>query len=96
VVGSLADVLGAIDAAAAAGEDVTEATGLLAEVRTSIGAADGLAAGVLDAVTPLAPADYNAGTAAPVLRDARRDLGEVAGELTEVRADLARIRTLLN
>jgi hypothetical protein len=85
----------AIDAAAAAGTDVTEATQLLDEVKASTTEADSLSDGVLSSVSPLTPADYNAGTAAPVLHDARTDLATVARDLKSARADIDQIRTLL-
>jgi hypothetical protein len=85
----------AIDAAAAGGTDVTEAARLLDAVRANTAEADTLSLGVLDAVSPLTPADYNAGTAAPILRQARTDLATVAKDLAAARADIDTILALL-
>jgi hypothetical protein len=93
--GAIADAQAAIDEAAAGGADVTEPTRLLEEVRAATSEADTLADGVIAAVTPLTPADYDAGTAGPVLRSARRDLVTVAKDLRSARADLVQIHRLL-
>jgi hypothetical protein len=85
----------AIDEAAANGDDVTEATRLLGAVTKSNAEADALSDGVLAAVSPLTPADYNAGTAAPVLRDARADMATVAKDLAAARANIALLVDLL-
>jgi hypothetical protein len=85
----------AIDDAAAGGADVTEPTRLLAEVQSVSADADARAEGVLTSVTPLTPADHDAGTATPVLRQARTDLLTVAKDLRTARADIATIHDLL-
>ena len=84
-----------IDAAAAAGKDVTEARAHLAAMEAAIDEALASVAGVADEVLPLTPADWNAGTAGPILRaareaiaNARADLGTAKSEARQVLAAL--------
>jgi hypothetical protein len=86
----------AIDDAAANGEDVTEATRLLEAVKADTAEADALSQHVLDTVSPLTPADFNDGTATPVLRQARADLATVAADLASARADIGLLVDLLD
>jgi hypothetical protein len=82
----------AIQTAANAGKDVTEPTKLLADLETRSASASSLADGVLTAVTPLTPADYNAGTARPVLDKARADVKTALEDLRTARTDIRTIR----
>jgi hypothetical protein len=86
----------AIDEAAANGQDVTEANRLLDSIEASTAEADTLSQGVLDAVGPLTPADFNDGTAAPILRQARADLATVAKDLASARANIGLLVDLLD
>jgi hypothetical protein len=88
----------AIAAAQAAGKDVGDAPAKLADLRTQVDTAESLAAPVADTVLPLTPADYNAGTAGPVLEDARNDLRSAKDSLhaagEDARAIVAILRSL--
>jgi hypothetical protein len=76
-----ADLAVLIERAEAAGQDVIEAKGHLAAMEASIAEALAGVDGVAEDVLPLTPADWNAGTAGPVLREARQ-------AITDARADL--------
>lgn len=87
---------GLIEQAAANGKDVTEAQAHLAAVEAAIDEALATVDGVADEVLPLTPADWNAGTAGPILRaarqaiaDARADLRTAMPEARQVLAALA-------
>jgi hypothetical protein len=82
----------AIADAAATGKDVTDATARLDDAKAQRAAAETLAEGVIDAISPLTPADYNAGTAQPVLAKARTDLKTAVGDLRTARNDVRTIR----
>jgi hypothetical protein len=66
----------AIDRAEASGKDVDDARAHLATMITSADAAEDAVDGVATAVLALTPAAWNAGDAAPVLRDARASMGD--------------------
>ena len=94
--GTAADLAALIERAEAAGQDVTEATAHLAAMEAAIAEALAGVDGVADEVLPLTPADWNAGTAGPVLRegrqaivDARADLRTAMTEARQVIAALA-------
>jgi hypothetical protein len=86
----------AIEIARAAGLDVTEAAAHLAAMEAATARAAGHLNGLAASVVPLTPADWNAGPAGPIVREARADLG-LAGTtlreaLREARAALAALR----
>jgi hypothetical protein len=83
----------AIAAAKAQGEDTSAAEALLADLKTQTAAADALSHGVIASVTPLTPADYNNGTARPVLEQARADLARAGQDLKQAGSDA---RQLIN
>jgi hypothetical protein len=82
----------AIQNAANAGKDVTEPNELLDDVKAQRASASSLAEGVLAAVSPLTPADYNAGRAQPVLNTARADMKTALDDLRKARNDIRTIR----
>jgi hypothetical protein len=85
----------AIDRAEAAGKDVTQARELLAMLIEDVRAADAAVDGVAAEVLVLTPADWNDGTAQPVLRAARHDVAEARDHLRQaVRAARAIIAEL--
>jgi hypothetical protein len=91
-----ADLAVLIERAEAAGQDVTEAKAHLAAMEAAIAEALAGVDGVAEEVLPLTPADWNAGTAGPVLReahqaiaDARADLRTATAEARQVIAALA-------
>lgn len=94
--GTAADLASLIAQAEASGKDVTEAKANLAAMQAAIDAALAGVDGVADGVLPLTPAAWNAGTAGPILRDARQaivdaraDLRTAASEARQVIAALA-------
>jgi len=91
-----ADLAVLIERAEAGGQDVTEATEHLAAMEAAIAEALAGVEGVADDVLPLTPADWNDGTAGPILReshqaivDARADLRTAMAEARQVIAALA-------
>jgi hypothetical protein len=82
----------AIDAAEAAGKDVTEARRHLAAMTGHVDAAGTSVDGIAAAVLPLTPAGWNAGTAKPILDEARSDLRAAR---TDLRAAVAEARLVL-
>jgi hypothetical protein len=82
----------AIQNAANAGKDVTEPNALLDDIKAHRASASNLADGVLAAVSPLTPADYNAGRAQPVLNTARAEMKTALGDLRTARNDIRTIR----
>lgn len=91
-----ADLATLIERAEAAGQDVTEAKAHLGAMNAAIAEAIGGVAGVADRVLPLTPADWNNGSAGPVLRTAhtaiaaaRADLRTALSEARQVIAALA-------
>jgi hypothetical protein len=75
------DLATLIERAEANGQDVTEAKAHLAAMQAAIDEAVGGVAGVADEVLPLTPADWNAGTAGPILRDARQAIVDARADL---------------
>jgi hypothetical protein len=89
------DLATAIDAAEAAGRDVTHDRELLADLQAKVAAARDAAAGVPDTVIGLTAADWNAGTAQPALEaghatlaQARADLASALTSAKEIVQDL--------
>jgi hypothetical protein len=91
-----ARLAGAIETAASNGKDVTEARAHLGAMNAAIDAARAGVAGDASAVLVLTPADWNAGTAKPVLDAARASIVAARADLktatTEARAVLAALR----
>jgi hypothetical protein len=86
----------AIDAAEAAGKDVGDAREHLAAMIRHVEAAQTEVDGDAEAVLALTPADWNAGDAQPILREARRSIADARSNLRsalqEAREVLAAIR----
>ncbi len=78
---------GYIERAKAAGYDTTTAEEALASMNRHVAAAEKLVDGLADKVLELTPADWNDGTAKPILDEARRDLRQAREELRAARAD---------
>jgi hypothetical protein len=76
-----------IDAAKAAGKDVTQAQADLDAMNAKAAQVSPLVAGIPAAVLPLTPADYNDGTAKPILTSSRASLQSGRGLLAGARAD---------
>ncbi len=75
-----------IERAKNAGYDTTAAEEALAAMNRHVAAAEELVDGLADAALDLTPADWNDGTAKPVLDEARRDLRAARDHLREARA----------
>jgi hypothetical protein len=71
----------AITRAKAAGKDTTAAQGHLDAMDAAVAQAVSLTSGIPDRVLPLTPAQWNSGTAGPVLTDARTKLVQARGLL---------------
>ncbi|MGD0249018.1 MAG: hypothetical protein ABSB75_08210 [Candidatus Limnocylindrales bacterium] len=84
-----------IAAAKAAGKDVTAAQADLDKMNAAVTAAVGLASPLPAALLPLTPAQYNGGTAGPVLTGARTALGQARDQLKAARADAKACRDAL-
>jgi hypothetical protein len=84
-----------IAAAKAAGKDVTAAQADLDKMNAAVTAAVGLASPLPAALLPLTPAQYNGGTAGPVLTGARTSLGQARDQLKAARADALACRDAL-
>jgi len=86
----------AIDQAEAAGKDVKDARAHLATMIAAVDRAAAAVDGVAEPVLGLTPANWNAGNAAPVLREARESLREAGvalrGAMKAARAVLADLR----
>ncbi len=84
-----------IEQAEADGKDVTEAKAHLAAMEAAID--EGLAGvdGVADEVLPLTPANWNAGTAGPVLREAREAIAAARADLQTAKAEARRVMVAL-
>lgn len=90
--GKAADRLAALIAQAGAnGKDVTEASAHLAAMEAAIAAALAGVDGVADEVLPLTPADWNAGTAGPVLREARAAIEDARADLRTAKAEARQV-----
>ena len=77
----------AITKAQTGGKNVTEATTQLAAMQAAIAAAQSAVAGDTDAVLALTPAQWNAGSAAPVLDAARASIKTARSSLATALAD---------
>jgi hypothetical protein len=84
-----------IAAAKAAGKDTTAAQADLDAMNAAVTQAVGLAGPLPAALLPLTPAQYNAGTAGPVLTNARADLVKARGLLQSARQDAVACRDAL-
>lgn len=84
-----------IAAAKAAGKDTTAAQADLDAMNASVTAAVGLASPLPAQLLPLTPAQYNAGTAGPVLKSARAALGSARADLKTAVADAQACRNAL-
>ncbi len=82
-----AKLAGRIADAAAQGKDVTAAQAALDAMNAKVSQARGLAQPLPAALLPLTAADYNAGTAQPVLNNARATLVQTRDLLKGARAD---------
>ena len=76
-----------IDTAKAAGKDVTQAQADLAAMHAKVVQVSPLVQGIPAAVLPLTPAQYNDGTAKPILTSSRTSLQDGRGLLVGARAD---------
>ncbi len=81
--------------AEAAGKDVTDARAHLARMNAAVDKAMALAGPIPDAVLPLTVAQFNAGTAGPVLADARTKLAEARAQLRTAVAEAKACRKAL-
>ena len=84
-----------IAAAKAAGKDTTAAQADLDAMNAAVAQAVGLAAPLPAALLPLTPAQYNAGTAGPVIKNARTALVQARGLLQSARKDAVACRDAL-
>ncbi len=84
-----------IDADNAAGKDTTQAQSDLAAMQAKVVQVALLVQGIPPAVLPLTPAQYNAGTARPILMSSRTSLRTGRGLLVGARADAVACRTAL-
>jgi len=84
-----------IDVDAAAGKDVTQAQSDLAAMQAKVIQVSPLVQGIPAAVLPLTPAQYNAGTARPILMSSRTSLKTGRGLLVGARADAVACRAAL-
>jgi hypothetical protein len=84
-----------IAAAKAHGKDTTAAQADLDAMNASVTAAVGLASPLPAALLPLTPAQYNGGTAGPVLANARTALGQARDDLKSAIADAKACRDAL-
>jgi len=84
-----------IAAAAAAGKDTTAAQADLGAMNASVAAAVGLASPLPAQLLPLTPAQYNGGTAGPILSTARAALGRARDDLKSAIADAKACRDAL-
>lgn len=87
-----------IDADKAAGKDVTRAQSDLDAMKAKVAKVSPLVQGIPAAVLPLTPAQYNAGTAKPILVSSRTSLqagrGLLSGARADARACVAALRAL--
>lgn len=84
-----------IDQAQADGKDVTEAQSHLDAMNTAVSAAQGALDGLAAKVLPLTPADWNAGTAGPILAAARGSMTTARGELRTALAEARQVMAAL-
>jgi hypothetical protein len=84
-----------IAAAKAHGKDTTAAQAALDAMNTAVSQAAGLATPLPAALLPLTPAQYNGGTAGPVLTNAKTALGQARDLLKSASADAKACRDAL-
>jgi hypothetical protein len=84
-----------IAAAKAAGKDTTAAQADLDAMNSQVSSAVNLATGLPAKLLPLTPAEYNAGTAGPILNSARTALGQARNDLKAAVADARACRAAL-
>jgi hypothetical protein len=84
-----------IDRAAASGKDVSEAEATLAAMVARVDETARLVEPIADRLMPLAPADWNDGSAGPVLEAARADVRKARDLLRAARADARHVVELL-
>ena len=84
-----------IDAARAAGKDVTKAQAALDAMNAKVVQVSPLVSGIPAAVLPLTPAQYNDGTAKPILASSRTSLQSGRGLLAGAAADAIACRVAL-
>jgi len=80
-----------IERAEAAGQDVTAAKEHLAAMEAAIAEALAGVEGVAGDVLPLTPADWNAGTAGPILREARQAIVDAKADLRTALAEARQV-----
>jgi hypothetical protein len=85
----------AIAAAKAKGKDTTAAQASLDAMNAAVTKAVGLASPLPDALLRLTPAQYNAGTAGPIIASARTALGQARDQLKAALADAKACRDAL-
>jgi len=86
-----ADLAVLIERAEAGGQDVTEAKAHLEAMEAAIAEAMAGVDGVAEDVLPLTPADWNAGTAGPVLREARQAIADARADLRTAMAEARQV-----
>jgi hypothetical protein len=86
-----ADLAVLIERAEANGQDVTEAKTHLAAMEVAIAEALTMVEVVAEAVLPLTPADWNDGTAGPVLREARQAIVDARADLRTAMAEARQV-----
>jgi hypothetical protein len=89
------DLSARIAKAQAAGKDVGAAQTALDAMNGKVSAAVSLATGLPGQLLPLTPASYNAGTAGPILKDARSKLGQARLDLRAAVANARACRAAL-
>jgi hypothetical protein len=90
------NLAGRIATAKAAGKDTTTAQAALDAMNAQVTNAVGLATGLPAKLLPLTPAEYNAGTAGPILNGARSSLGQARNDLKAAVDDARNCRAALN
>lgn len=86
-----ADLAVLIERAEAAGQDVTEAVAHLEAMEAAIAEALASVEGVAEDVLPLTPADWNDGTAEPILRAARQAIADARADLRTALAEARQV-----
>jgi len=86
-----ADLAVLIERAEAGGQDVTEAKAHLAAMEAAIAEALAGVGGVADDVLPLTPADWNDGTAGPILRESRQAIVDAMADLRTALAEARQV-----
>jgi hypothetical protein len=79
----------------AGGKDVTAAQAALDDMNAKVAQVNGLIAPVAGSLLPLSPADWNNGTAGPVLRSARQTIHQARTFLRNARQDAHQVIVLL-